>query len=61
MAQRGVTETDVEWALKRETRQSPGEPGTIWHWGTASGGRTLKVLMPAADDSLVITVAWPDA
>lgn len=59
MAERGVTGEDVEWALRRVVRETPGEPGTIWIHGQASGSRILKVCVYADDRDHVITVAWP--
>lgn len=61
MAQRGITLEDIEQALNRRAgAPSPGEPGTLWVRGYASGGRLLKVCVSATDHSNVITVAWPD-
>lgn len=60
MARRGITEADVEWALRRENRREAGEPGTIWIHGMASGRRELKVCVRANDNDYVITAAWPD-
>ena len=59
VAQRGITENDLEWALRRQTGQpQAGEPGTIWIRGFASGGRILKVCVRVADRDFVITAAW---
>ena len=60
MEKRGVTKADVETAIKRETRRTPGIPGSIWIWGFSAGGRVLKVCVDVADPDKVITVAWPD-
>jgi hypothetical protein len=61
MAKRAITEGDVERALRmRIGAPTPGEPGTIWVWGYAVGGRTLKVCVRTADQEFVITAAWPD-
>ena len=61
MAERGITEADVEAALSRPSRDpTPGQPGTIWLWGFAAGSRILKVCVPTADQEYVITAAWPD-
>lgn len=61
MAKRAITEQDVEMALRlRIGMPTPGQPGTIWVWGVAVGGRTLKVCVPTADQTFVITAAWPD-
>ena len=60
MERRGVTEDDVQLALRHEHRRTPGEPGTIWVHGYAVGGRIAKVCVAADDETYVITVAWPD-
>ena len=59
MEERGVTEQDVELALRRRRRVTPGPLGRIWIWGY-SGGRELKVGVSTYDQQYVITVAWPD-
>ena len=59
MSRRQVTDEDVEWALRRQIRQEPGQPGSVWVHGHASGGRILKVCVVATDKELVKTVAWP--
>lgn len=60
MAERGITEGDIQWALRRRVGSpKPGEPGSIWVMGQASGGRILKVLVASDDMSRVITAAWP--
>jgi hypothetical protein len=60
MAEREVTEADVEAALAHPIgAPGPGEPGTVWIRGYAVGGRILKVCVRADDHSYVITVAWP--
>jgi hypothetical protein len=60
MEERGITEADVETALKRRIGQpGPGESGTIWIRGHAAGGRTLKVCQRPADGKIV-TLAWQD-
>jgi Domain of unknown function (DUF4258) len=59
MAERGVTEQDVELAIRRRRRVTPGPPGSIWIWGYA-GGRELKVGVWISDQEMVRTVAWPD-
>jgi hypothetical protein len=60
MAQRGITEEDVEAALSRRVgHPSPGEPGTIWIRGYGAGSRILKVCVRMADQDFVITAAWP--
>jgi hypothetical protein len=60
MATRHITETDVEFALRREIDRTPGGPGSIWIHGHASGSRVLKVCVRDYDESYVITAAWPD-
>lgn len=61
MAERGVAEEDIAWALGRPTGiVQPGEPGTMWISGYASGGRILKVCVRATEPDYVITAAWPD-
>jgi hypothetical protein len=59
MAERGVTEEDIQWALRRRQRTAAGSPGTIWVWGYARG-RLLKVNVNADDQEYVRTVAWAD-
>lgn len=60
MTERGITEQDVEAALRRPVGDpSPGEPGTIWIRGHAAGARILKVCVPTNDQDFVITAAWP--
>jgi hypothetical protein len=61
MRQRNVTEEDVERALARTSGgDRPGEPGTVWINGIATGGRTLSVCVTLADRWFVISVAWRD-
>jgi len=61
MAQRGITEEDINLALDRPTgRTQPGAPGSIWTFGHATEGRILKVCVAADDKNRVITAAWPD-
>jgi hypothetical protein len=57
MAERGITEEDVMWALRRRQRTTPGSPGTIWVHGYA-GGRLLKVNVNTDDEEYVRTLAW---
>jgi hypothetical protein len=59
MAERGVTEEDIRWALRRPQRTAAGSPGTIWVYGYARG-RLLKVNVNADDQEYVRTVAWAD-
>lgn len=58
MDKRGITEQDVDLALRRQVRTEPGQPGTIWVVGRAPGGE-LRVCVRLADRSYVITAAWP--
>lgn len=61
MHQRHVTEKDVELALRRTAGgPEPGQPGTIWIRGLAVGGRVLRVCVRTADQTYVVTIAWPD-
>jgi hypothetical protein len=60
MAERGVTKQDVEQALRRRSRVTPGPPGRLWVWGYARSGRMLKVGVSSHDQEFVTTVAWPD-
>ena len=61
MAERGITDDDLAWALGRPYGLPfPGEPGTMWLRGYASGGRILKVCVRAAEPDFVITAVWPD-
>lgn len=59
MVDRGVTEEDVTWALRRRIgAPEPGQPGSVWIRGHASGNRVLKVCVRSSDFNYVITVAW---
>ncbi len=59
MAERGITEADVETALRRPLGDPlPGEPGTVVIEGHAPGGRILKVCVRAADPDYVVTAYW---
>jgi hypothetical protein len=60
MAQRGITEEDIDSALRRTSRSEPGAPGTIWVYGYTTTGRELKVCVDVHDRDRVVTVAWPD-
>jgi Domain of unknown function (DUF4258) len=59
MAERGVTKEDVQQALRRRIRVTPGPPGRLWVWGYAQHGRVLKVGVSSHDQEFVTTVAWP--
>jgi hypothetical protein len=59
MAERGVTEEDVELALRRRVGVRPGDPGTIWIDGNGAGDRIIPVCVPIADQGFIITVGWP--
>lgn len=58
MRLRRFTEQDVELALARPTGNRPGEPGTIWIHGHATGGRVLSVCVKLDDRRYVVTAAW---
>lgn len=58
MRKRKVTEEDVELALSRPTGNRPGEAGTVWIHGVATGGRILSVCVTLADRRFVVTAAW---
>ena len=61
MQERGVTEDDVMWALRRTIgAPGPGQPGSVWIEGYASGNRVLRVCVQIDDHNHVITVAWKD-
>lgn len=60
MQQRGITEEDVETALNRQIRTEPGNQlGSVWVYGYAADGTILKVCVPTADRTTVITVVRP--
>jgi Domain of unknown function (DUF4258) len=59
MQERGVSDQDVELALKRPIRTRPGDPGTLWIDGHGTGGRVISVNVQAADKTFIITVGWP--
>ena len=60
MADRGITEADVESALNRRFGEPRvGSNGAIVVLGYASGGRILKVVL-TPDQEEIITLAWPD-
>jgi hypothetical protein len=60
MAEREITDSDVESALNRKHGQPrPGNNGTIVVLGYASQGRILKVVL-TPDQEEIITLAWPD-
>jgi Domain of unknown function (DUF4258) len=62
MAQRGITEADINWALAHPVgAPRPGTPGSIWVLGSTAGGRVLKVCVQAHDRDQVITAVWRDA
>ena len=60
MLKRKITEEDVELALSRPTGDRPGQPGTLWLHGMATGGRVLSVCVTLADRRFVVTAAWLD-
>jgi hypothetical protein len=55
MLKRKITEEDVE--LSRTTGDRPGQPGTLWLHGMATGGRILSVGVTLADRRFVVTAA----
>ena len=59
MAQRGITQDDVESALSHLIGPADaGQPGSIWLEGITPGGRRLRTCVDANDQSIIITVAW---
>lgn len=60
MTQRGISKEDIIWALRREVRRSPGQPGSIWIHGQPAGNRILKVCVRTGDERFVITAVWED-
>jgi len=59
MAERGITERDVETALLQPIGDpSRGQPGSIVIQGYAPGGRILNVCVRAGDHNFVITAYW---
>jgi hypothetical protein len=58
MRQRGVTPADVDRALAHPngSPQPGNQPGTIVVAAYRPGGGTLKVVLDAADQGLVVTV-----
>jgi Domain of unknown function (DUF4258) len=60
MRRRGITEQDVDWALKRPCGNRPGEPGTVWLRGFAAGGRILEVCVRLPERRFITTIAWVD-
>ena len=59
LQQRGFSLEDIESALNRQYRRTPGQFGSIWVWGYAVNGEALKVCVATDDENLVITAAWP--
>lgn len=60
MAERIVSDTDVELALQRPRgAPRPGEPGTIWIDGYGEGNRIIPVCVETMNHDRVITVGWP--
>jgi len=56
MAERHITEEDVESALNRRTGlPAPGDNGRLVVFGYASGQRILKVVL-TADEQVVVSV-----
>lgn len=60
MAERKITDADIQSALNR-TRGQPrvGSNGAIVVLGYATGGRILKIVL-TPDRETIITLAWPD-
>lgn len=59
MAERAITEVDVETALRQPIgNPSPGQPGSVVVQGYAPGGRILKVCVQTSDHEYVITAYW---
>jgi hypothetical protein len=59
MAVRGVTEEDVDLALRHQIRTRPGEPGSIWIDGYGVGQRIIPVCVRIQQQDYVITVGEP--
>ncbi|MEV5412179.1 DUF4258 domain-containing protein [Thermopolyspora sp. NPDC052614] len=59
MRQRGISEEEI-WAALARRRGNPQATasGSIWVYGYVPGGRILKVLL-TADETTIITAAWP--
>lgn len=56
MTERGITEADVEAALRRRIGQpQPGDNGRVVVIGYGSGQRILKVVL-TADEQVVVSV-----
>lgn len=61
--ERGVTEDMIKWVLSHSIgTPDAGDPGKLSYCGYVQGGRkpVLKVVVSAADTSLVITVIRRD-
>ena len=60
LAERGISEHDIELALRRP--EGPPEPGSgignMVTVGAATGGKRLKVVCSAADRELVVSAWW---
>jgi hypothetical protein len=63
LAARGLTEEDIVLAMRR--RIGPPQPGarpdTVVHRGTATVGRTLKVVTDSTDYEQIVTAMWEEA
>jgi Domain of unknown function (DUF4258) len=59
MEERGVSERDVELALRRQVQTRPGDPGTLWIDGYGTRDRVIPVNVQTADRTFIITVGWP--
>jgi hypothetical protein len=62
MILRRASLAQIEQALNREQRRSPGQPGSVWiHGHTDNGLLKVCVATPVhGNERFVITVAWPD-
>jgi predicted thioesterase len=58
MAQRGITQVEIEHALRHVLGTQPGEPGTIVVRGYAPNGDILKVFVRATDQDYIISAMW---
>jgi Domain of unknown function (DUF4258) len=60
MAQRNITEEDVQRAWSRRSGQPvPSDTGRVWVFGYATGGRILKMAV-TPDMKTITSVMWRD-